>query len=65
MEMQPQVHPQIIASRMFGRDIDDMSWVATNSMKMPMNDMLPASQKKGKLPMKAVTGMGMQPQFHP
>ena len=50
---------------MFQRDIDDMSWVATNPMKMPMNDKPSTSHTKDKMPFKATIGMGNQPQFYP
>jgi hypothetical protein len=49
----------------FEKDIDDMSWVATNSIQMPMNDTPSPSHKKDKMPINAVTGVGTQPFFHP
>ena len=63
MGKQPQFYPGDKALRVYECDIDDMSLVATNSTKMPMNDIPSTSQEKDKVLSKAIVGMG-SPQFH-
>jgi hypothetical protein len=61
---QPQFHSQNMPPRVFKRDIDNMSWVATNFMKIPMNDMPSTSHKKDKMPINAVTSNRELSQSH-
>ena len=42
-----------------------MAWIATNSVKMPMNDTPYTPHTKDKMPNKAMIGMGKKTQFYP
>jgi hypothetical protein len=65
MGKQPQFNPQSMLSNVLERDIDGMSWIAINSIRMPMNDMSSTSHKKDKLPINAMTDTRKKHPFHP